>query len=156
VYRPCAYHTSQNRSPNKSQTLTSKPENAPGCAHIAQALRTDIPLQSLTLDFNHIGDEGVLSLAEGLRYNKDLTHLSLAYCRIGPRGGSVIGTQIIRESKVKKILLPGNRILSDGLLAIALNLGKSTTVTTLDLCDNSISGDVSVISFLCEVHVPKP
>lgn len=42
-----------------------------GCAHISQALRTDIPLQVLTLDFNPIGDQGIATLAEGLRLSLD-------------------------------------------------------------------------------------
>lgn len=76
--------------------------------------------------------------------------MSLAYCRIGPRGGSLIGTQVICESKVKKIRLPGNRIMGDGLLAIGLNLGRSTSIVELDLSDNSIGPDDMIMSVLCE------
>mmetsp|Transcript_10096 Transcript_10096/g.23594 ORF Transcript_10096/g.23594 Transcript_10096/m.23594 type:complete len:342 (+) Transcript_10096:341-1366(+) len=120
------------------------------CTHIAQALRTDISLQILTLDFNAIGDQGVEILGEGLRYNKELQVLNLCFCRIGPAGGAVIGDQIIRESKLKKIRLPGNRIMEGGLEAIALNLGKTSTLAELDVSDNSIGSAGVAISNLCE------
>jgi hypothetical protein len=56
------------------------------------------PLVTLLLDHNAIGDAGVTALAEGLRGNRALTLLSLAYCQIGPAGGAVLGAVVLPSS----------------------------------------------------------
>jgi hypothetical protein len=122
-----------------------------GCEYLAQSLRMDsVKLAYLSLDFNAFGDDGVTILAEGLKYNKDLATLSLAYCKIGPAGGCVIGDEVIRASMLKRIRLPGNRIMEQGVLAIARNLGKSTVLLELDISDNSVGPDLLVMNNLCE------
>jgi hypothetical protein len=110
----------------------------------------DVPLQSLSLDFNAIGDEGVQALAQGLKHNTHLKVLSLQYCRIGPSGGTVLGDEIVRSSGVTRLVLKGNRVMAEGLTVISRNIGKSNTLVALDLSDNSISGVMSAINALCE------
>lgn len=121
-----------------------------GCEYLSQQLAANIPLVSLVLDFNAIGDEGVMLLAEGLRTNSELHTLSLSYCQVGPAGGATIGNEIIRCTNVKRLLLKGNRIMAQGLVAISRNLGKSTTLVELDLSDNSILADVLALNAFCE------
>jgi hypothetical protein len=122
-----------------------------GCEYLAQSLRTDtVKLAYLSLDFNCIGDEGVTMLAEGLKYNKDLSTLSLGYCKIGPAGGCIIGDQVIKCAMLKRLRLPGNRIMEPGIEAIARNLGKTTSLVELDVSDNSIGPGLHVLTTLCE------
>jgi hypothetical protein len=122
-----------------------------GCEYLAQALRRDtVKLAYLSLDFNCIGDEGVTMLAEGLKYNKDLSTLSLGYCKIGPAGGCIIGDQVIKCATLKRLRLPGNRIMEPGIEAIARNLGKTTSLMELDVSDNSIGPGLNVLTALCE------
>jgi len=120
------------------------------CRFLSQSLHNNVPLKTLLLDHNDIGDHGLTLLAEGLRHNKELQLLSMQYCRIGPAGGVLIGDEIVRHSQVKRLRLRGNRIMAPGLSAIARNLGKSTTLVELDVADNSIMGERPCVYALCE------
>ena len=123
---------------------------ASACVPLAQSLLNNVPLKTLLLDHNPIGDQGVTLLAEGLRHNKELQLLSLQYCSIGPAGGIMLGDEIVRHSAVKRLHVRGNRIMAAGLTAIARNLGKSTCMAQLNLADNSIMGERPAIHALCE------
>lgn len=120
------------------------------CTFLSQSLRDNVPLQTLVLDHNDIGDQGVTLLAEGMRHNKELLVLSLKYCRIGPAGGILLGDEVVRHSHIKRLQLRGNRIMAAGLTSIARNLGKSTTIVELDVSANSIMGERPCIHALCE------
>jgi len=120
------------------------------CTYLSHSLRENVPLKTLLLDHNNIGDQGVTLLAEGLRHNKELQLLSLQYCRIGPAGGILLGDEVVRHSNIKRLRLRGNRIMAAGLSSIARNLGKSTTLMELDVSDNSIMGERTCLHTLCE------
>ncbi len=45
---------------------------------IADALHHNSTLQSLNLTQNHIGDEGLKSMTEALKYNKSLQELAIS------------------------------------------------------------------------------
>ena len=120
------------------------------CTFLSHSLRDNVPLKTLLLDHNNIGDQGVTVLAEGLRHNKELQMLSLQYCRIGPAGGIVLGDEVVRNAHIKRLRLRGNRIMAIGLTAIARSLGKSTTLVELDVSDNSIMGERACVHALTE------
>lgn len=123
---------------------------ATACIPLSRSLRDNVPLKTLLLDHNPIGDQGVMLLAEGLRHNKELQMLAIEYCRIGPAGGILIGDEIVRHSGIRRLHLRGNRIMAAGITGIARNLGKSTTLQELGVADNSIMGERSCIHALCE------
>ncbi|GAM21996.1 hypothetical protein SAMD00019534_051710 [Acytostelium subglobosum LB1] len=57
-----------------------------GMSHISSALVRNTFLTTLILDENYLGDDGACLLAEGLKFNKSLTHLQMRNTDIGERG----------------------------------------------------------------------
>jgi len=84
--------------------------SAVGCDLLGEKLRTNIPLKSLTLDHNPIGNAGVQHLAEALKANSKIATLSLAWCSISSEAAHHIANGLIQGSKIRRLDLKGNRL----------------------------------------------
>jgi len=60
-----------------------------GASSLAKYLK-NCSLQSIDISANPIGDDGILSIIEGLRDNKTLTNLDVATCELSAKGDSHI------------------------------------------------------------------
>ena len=76
-----------------------------GCEPLGQALQANVPLKTLVLDLNPIGDRGATLLAEGLQFNRELQVLSMGYCQIGPAGGAALGSLVIPNAGGVRVLV---------------------------------------------------
>jgi hypothetical protein len=118
-----------------------------GCRAIARGMVASKFLAVLELDFNPtIADEGVESLVH-YGHCQTMNKLSLRFCDIGDRGAAALGRWIAREdSKVKEILLNGNKIGPAGATAIGNGLATNNSIVRLDLADNLFGFDASCLN----------
>ena len=84
--------------------------SAVGCDLLGEKLKVNIPLKSLCLDHNPIGNTGLQHLAEALKNNSKVTTLSLAWCGISSEAAHHIADGLIQGSKIKRLDLKGNRL----------------------------------------------
>jgi hypothetical protein len=76
-----------------------------------------------------------------------MNKLSLRFCDIGDRGAAAIGRWIARDdSKVKEILLNGNKIGPAGATAIGNGLASNKSIVRLDLADNLFGFDAECLN----------
>ena len=87
------------------------------------------PLKSAKLDFNDIGDEGVVAISEALKTNSTLTELGLASSpvsanKIGPAGAQALADMLKVNSALTTLDLYRNNIGDEGVKALAGVLPK--------------------------------
>jgi hypothetical protein len=114
-------------------------------------------LAVLELDFNpRISDEGV----EGLVHYgqcRAMKKLSLRFCDIGDRGAAAIGRWIAGgDSRVREILLNGNRIGPPGATAIGSGLAQNRSIVRLDIGDSLFGYDAACMIALHDGIVACP
>jgi Leucine Rich repeat len=69
-----------------------------GAVSTAQALQDErCQVRTLQLDKNRLGDEGMVAIANALRYNTSLKHLDVRYNKIGNKGLVAIRDILLRE-----------------------------------------------------------
>lgn len=84
-------------------------------ALLAQALKSNTDLSILDLSYSKgIGDAGALALAEGLRFNKGITHLDLSHCSIGDTGALALAEALKANSAIKMFVLRGPPLEPNG------------------------------------------
>jgi Ran GTPase-activating protein (RanGAP) involved in mRNA processing and transport len=98
-------------------------------------LIANIPIQSLDLSYNQIGDAAVAALAQGLA-GSQIQYLDLSYNQIGEAGAAALA-QGLAGSQVKDLDLFGNVVQDAGAGALAQGLASSQ-IQTLDLSSNDI------------------
>lgn len=92
----------------------------------ALAPRAQPMLKFLELDQNAIGDNGAVSLAEGLAMpGCALEHLSLDDCGVKQRGALALAAALRRNSSLKLLRLTSNAVTKRGLAALLAALGGS-------------------------------
>jgi hypothetical protein len=113
-----------------------------GAAALGESLMmgANVSLTSLTLDLNGIGDEGVAALALGLRTNRALKRLSLAYCGLTPASASSLSSVLAEQLPVlEELELAGNtRMGAEGLAILALAATGSKSLQELGMRDCGI------------------
>mmetsp|Transcript_52 Transcript_52/g.111 ORF Transcript_52/g.111 Transcript_52/m.111 type:complete len:349 (-) Transcript_52:233-1279(-) len=113
-----------------------------GCQALGSALSfgSNQSLLTLKLDYNiTIGAEGVVALCRGLRTNRYLKQLHLAYCNITPEAGAPLGDMLSYSGLGLVILnLQGNRISGVGLGGMCPGLARNRSLQFLSLADNGI------------------
>ena len=72
-------------------------------------------LETLTLDYNTFGNEGLNNLVKYLPLNSTLKNLSLAYCDINEKGVQYLGDLITKSPSLEKLILMGNPIKDEGV-----------------------------------------
>ena len=111
------------------------------CAEqLAEALESEwCMLQKLTLTGNDLGPEGGLAVAAAMRANRQLTHLDLGDCYLGPALCRCVLTLCSTNTTLRTLMLDDNRcnISSDELVS---GLCANTTLTSLSLSNNAFGG----------------
>jgi len=65
-----------------------------GASCLSELLKVNNSLQKLIMWKNNIGDEGISSVAEGLKHNITLTKLNIARCGLSVKGTVVYKTRV--------------------------------------------------------------
>nr|XP_058955915.1 nucleotide-binding oligomerization domain-containing protein 2-like [Pocillopora verrucosa] len=112
-----------------------------GAAALGECLKYNKSLTTLDLGENNFGDDGAAALGECLKYNKSLTTLDLSDNRIGDDGATALGECLKYNKSLTTLDLSDNRIGDDGAAALAECLKYNKSLTTLDLSDNEIGDD---------------
>lgn len=99
-----------------------------------RALATSIGgLRKLVLSNNWaLKDEGAIALAEALSGKARLKVLDLRACGIGAAGGRALAASL---RVLERIFLGGNRLMDEGVCALAEGLRDNTRLKELDLYD---------------------
>ncbi|KAF9990533.1 hypothetical protein BGZ75_001406 [Mortierella antarctica] len=110
---------------------------------LAEVLKTNSTLSTLTLQNNSIGDDGAKALGEALKTNSTLTTLDLNNNSIGDDGAKMLGEALKTNSTLVTLDLRGNLIWWEGFLEFLELLKTNSTLTMLDLTENKIAGNVA-------------
>ena len=98
--------------PIENLSLTGNKEvDIMGWDGIAEALKVNTVITTLSLDYNNLGDGGAAVIAEAVGENKSLKSIDLEGNKIGEEGGRKILEAIRKRPNVQDItLMPGNNI----------------------------------------------
>ena len=127
-------------------------------AAIGAYLRTGFSrLTSLFCSCSRLGDEGVISIAEGLKFDRRLERLGLESGRIGDAGAKALADALERHPALIMLDLgfrkgtyemgeQANRITDEGLLYLGQKLigwpeERKNSIRTLDVTHNSVTKD---------------
>ncbi len=124
-----------------SLSLGSSQIGDEGARALAEALKVNRTLTSLDLWDNNIGDEGARALAEILKENETLTSLGLMYNQIGDEGAGALAEALKENRTLTSLDLAGNGIGDAGARALAEVLKGSGTLTSLDFYNNQIGDE---------------
>ena len=98
-------------------------------------------LVRLDLSCNNIGDDGAKQIADALKVNQRLKTMSLIGNIIGDDGAIFIADALKDNHCLKMLLLSNNSICDDGAKMIADAMKVNHSLMTLYLSDNKISSD---------------
>ena len=110
-----------------------------GCEFIGRILHPKMgsPIHTLKLDHNDIGSAGVAALAEGLAMNKTLNTLSLTYCNIDEDGARPLFEILIyTKSQLKELDVTGNRLRNEGVVQVLKGVQVAKSLEKIYLADN--------------------
>lgn len=126
-----------------------------GCVFLASCLgsgsRVNASLLRLELDFNPLGDEGIITLCRALRINEaKIEHLTLRFCGIGALGGCAIGEDLLASLKsLKSLDLQGNELGADGVIGVSAGLPRAENLKSLSLKETSFGRSHDAVQSLC-------
>lgn len=106
-------------------------------------------LNSIQIDANAIGDEGLASVAAAAGESKTLSALNLEKCGLGAHSVDVLASSIARRRKFRSLALAENPGVS--LLPILDALSTCNALENLDLSDNGIEDSEGVLRALVAV-----
>ena len=75
-----------------------------GASCLGEILKVNNSLQDLYMGHNAIGDEGMLSVADELQYNKTVTMLNVQRCRLSVKG-TVVYKIRVQNNLVTPVLM---------------------------------------------------
>ncbi|KAL0250971.1 hypothetical protein GEMRC1_000185 [Eukaryota sp. GEM-RC1] len=107
-------------------------------------LKENIPITSMSLNGNSIGDEGARVLAEALKVNTTLTNIDLGENSIGNEGAKALADALTVNTTVRRIELWNNDFGNEGAIALADALRVNTVLASLEL-DGLHIGDQGAI-----------
>ena len=84
-----------------------------GAISISQALMVNQTLQELYMGVNHIGDDGIIAIAESLS-KSSITLLNVIRCGISVVGLQSLAEAISSNQNIRRLLLSSNPITVDG------------------------------------------
>ncbi|KAL0251810.1 hypothetical protein GEMRC1_001022 [Eukaryota sp. GEM-RC1] len=87
---------------------------------------------------NHIGDEGVIALAEVLKVNESVRDVFLNFNSISSKGAIALAEVLKINDNIVKLDISDNSIGDEGAVALAEALKVNSTVTAINLAHNSI------------------
>jgi Ran GTPase-activating protein (RanGAP) involved in mRNA processing and transport len=122
--------------------------------YIAEALRSNITLDTLILEGNSIGGFGTKILSENLKYNTRLKTLNLRNNALGFEGAKSIGELISSNSTLMNLNLQSN-LLDDhsiSLIVEKLNSVNQNYLQTINLANNQFN---NIQDFLMNLNFAK-
>ena len=114
-----------------------RPGNSEGLMQLAECLRSNATLTSLSLIHVNIDDAGATQLAESLRVNTTLKSLNLNSVNIGATGVTQLAESLRVKSALTSLKLVGSNN-NAGATQLAECLRVNATLTSLDLSHNVI------------------
>ena len=102
---------------------------------------TSVELSGLFLHENNIGSSGAKALAETLRQNSTITSVSLVGNNIGDEGAIALAETLRQNSTITDVDLRSNNIGDEGVTALAKALRQNSTIIDLDLSSNNIGDE---------------
>jgi Ran GTPase-activating protein (RanGAP) involved in mRNA processing and transport len=105
------------------------------------ALLQNSQLTVLKLGYNNLGDEGVATLAEGIRQHNHLQSLDLGFNNVGDEGCRNLCRAIPSEGKLRTLYLAGNLIGEEGAIEIAALIRRGCSIEKLYLTGNLLGPD---------------
>ncbi|RDD47784.1 Glutamate-rich protein 3 [Trichoplax sp. H2] len=95
--------------------LSGNPSIGPnGWKAIADSLKVNSTITTLSLDYNRLGDEGAAIIADGIKHNKSISSIDLDSNHIGDEGGRHLLEAVRENSRIADmILMPANSISED-------------------------------------------
>ena len=144
-----------------------------GTGHIADAVKNHSTLQSLSITQNGVSNFGLSSIIRSLESKSLVAELDLRSNQIDSEGAKMIGTFLINNVTLKRLILNGNRAVGcegvkeiasslchnsslehlglrscgigkNGAERFAMTLSRNSTLKVLDLCGNTEVGDDAV------------
>jgi len=117
-----------------------------GCIAVAQCIKSNPLITSLNLCDNSITIDGVEVLMNVMRMNKSITELDLSKNRLGNKGlgrskstlGAVLKNMLLRNVKLKKLVLKSNNVSDTDVEDICSSLTENYTLGHLDLSYNKL------------------
>ncbi|XP_066025387.1 NLR family CARD domain-containing protein 3-like [Pocillopora verrucosa] len=120
--------------------LTLNESSQDGVAALAECLKYNASLETLSLRGNGIGNDGAAALGECLKYNKSLTTLNLKWTKISDDGAAALGECLKYNKSLTTLDLSENEI-GDGAAALGECLKYNKSLTTLNLKWTEIGDD---------------
>lgn len=108
---------------------------------MALMLEKNTSLRKLSLDSNHIGDDGAIRLGQALEKNLTLQVLWLYENRITQKGIKFISKGLLKNTSLQQLWLGGNKIGDEGSFYLASALEKNRTLQILNLWKNDIGNE---------------
>ena len=113
-----------------------------GIRLLSEALAVNATLETLLLEFNHLGDEDVEILSEALKQNKKLQTIDLAWNnKIGKEGVKALGEALKQNSTLEEIDLSSNNIGDEGVKSLSEALKRNNGVQKIRLEFNKIGDE---------------
>ena len=112
-----------------------------GLLALAEVLKANTELTSLSLRHNSMSDDGVRALADALKINTALTVLLLGFNSIGNEGAKALAGALEVNSALTLLDLDSNAIGAEGASALADALKANSALVLLTLGSNPLDGD---------------
>ena len=96
-------------------------------------------IESISLAWNNLGsDRGARALAEGMRFNRTLTHVDLSHIGLRDSGGQYIADVLEENATITHLDLGGNSLGEEACMVMAAALSGNKTLSTLDMQGNPL------------------
>ena len=119
-----------------------------GVGEVMSGLSENQTLRELSLSYNPIGLEGVITMATMLRSNSSLETLDLQSCSIGSSGGVELGAALESNKTLRKLVLGGNALGDDGVRGLCVGLENNSSLKELYLHNDESLGEDGVLLLL--------
>ena len=110
-----------------------------GCEFIGKLLSPKVGtnILILKLDHNEFGSKGMQHLSEGLAINRQIQSLSLTYCNIDQEGArAIFEILIFSQSQLEELNLSGNHLRNEGIIVVFRGLSINKNLKKIYLADN--------------------
>jgi Ran GTPase-activating protein (RanGAP) involved in mRNA processing and transport len=125
-----------------------------GCLYISKIMDTTkvFNLKYLTLNYNHIGNEGLSNLMFYMKDSKFLQYLSLGNCMIDENGVKLFGEFLnSTEIKLEVLNLEGNPLKNSGVMEMFTMLYYNTTILEINLNNTMCGNDPDLAILMAKV-----
>ena len=109
---------------------------------VKMALLQNAHLTVLKLGYNHLGNDGASTLADGIRQHKSLASLDLGFNNIGDPGCTALAKAVSSSPPLRTLYLAGNLIRQEGAISLADHvIRKGSSLKKLYLTGNHLGPD---------------